>query len=159
MAKKKGAITHRHFSLVHLLSRLFLTLVLILLLVLAVSFVLAADGQGLFLSSIQSLRMGALLVATPLTALMIVIAAYQYMTAALDPDQVKQAKETIVYALGGLVLLILGFQILQGLIYGQGSPLELLRNISPFPSSLPNVSLFPSAFGSSHARLRQSNAH
>ena len=128
-------------SLAHLLSRLFLWAVFLFLLIFLLQ-VFAAEGPETFQATIEATYKGAFLVALPLAALMILVAGYQYITAGLDADQVKQAKETVIYALGGLILLVLGYQFLSWLIRaGPGSPLEYLRNI--------NISNFLSGSGGS----------
>lgn len=128
--RKAKAPSKKVSGLVHLLSRLFLVVILLLLVGLVMVAVFAASpGEG-FKSTINATYSAAIIIAVPLAALMILFAGYQYVTAGFEPNQVKEAKETIVYAIGGLALLFLGYRILLWLV-NPGSPLEALKNIMP----------------------------
>ena len=44
--------------------------------------------------------------------IMLVVGGFQYMTAGGDPKAVEQAKNTLTYAIGGIILMALSFLIL-----------------------------------------------
>jgi len=124
MAKRNKKI--RLSQLAHLISRLFLLAVFLFL---VIFFVQAFAGNGNeFKSAIEATYIGAFYLAVPLTALMVLFAGYQYVTAGFDADQIKQSKETLIYAIGGLLLLVLGYRFLIWLIQAPDSPLEAFRN-------------------------------
>ncbi|EKD24204.1 MAG: hypothetical protein ACD_81C00085G0006 [uncultured bacterium] len=63
-------------------------------------------------------------IAASLAAIMILYGAFQIMTAQGDPKKIITGRQTIVYALGGLVIIILArglVAIFKGLVIGLGA--------------------------------------
>lgn len=66
----------------------------------------------------------AILVVSPLAAVMILWGAFQILTSRGDPKKVVTGRQTIIYALGGLVIVVLArglVAIFRGLITGLGA--------------------------------------
>ena len=50
-------------------------------------------------------------IAIPLTTLMIIFAAYLYLTGGANPDQIKKAHKVIIWAIVGLVVILIAASV------------------------------------------------
>lgn len=79
--------------------------------------------QNTFLSNIITTLIGW---TAALAVVMIIVGAYQYLTAVGDEEQVKQGRKTIIFGLVGVALALLAFAIVQILINFDFSKADLL---------------------------------
>jgi len=64
-------------------------------------------------AQVSSLFGGVLAIAGVIAVLFIVIGGYKYVASQGNPQEVQKAKETIIYALVGLVIVMMAFTIVQ----------------------------------------------
>jgi uncharacterized membrane protein YidH (DUF202 family) len=76
------------------------------------------DKEGFLTTQFQSALQVVFIIMGAIAVLIITIAALQYVISAGDPQKVGRAKDTIIYALIGLVVAILAFAIVSFVLNG-----------------------------------------
>lgn len=75
-------------------------------------------NQGFLTARVQEILTFVFVLMGGIAVLIITIAALQYVISAGDPQKVSRAKDTIIYALIGLVVAILAFAIVNFVLDG-----------------------------------------
>lgn len=86
-----------------------------------------SDLEGVF-GNVVSLLLGLAGIAL---FIMLVVGGFKYITAGGDPKGIDSAKKTLTYAIGGMVLIALGFLILQFIKQFTGVDVTQFRIFQP----------------------------
>lgn len=76
------------------------------------------DNEGFLSARLQDVLSLTFIILGGIAVLVITIAALQYVISAGDPQKVGRAKDTIIYALVGLVVAILAYSIVNFILDG-----------------------------------------